>query len=167
MNPDPKLAEMEKEIDNMSLEELLYVRMAPQIYINKKFENEINDSNRLIQEIEANSQTLKSNEDKINSQKAQIKDECNRLKMEIEQTKDRINNLLLQKRQLNKQPTKEEFIRELDNEIRSKFITPDNLFRDFLAKKISQEDFGKKLKELGKGKNYYYYKILSDKLKEM
>ena len=167
MNPDPKLAEMEREIDNMSLEELLYVRMAPQIYINKKFENEINDSNRLIQEIEANSQTLKENEDKINSQKIQIKDECNRLKMEIEQTKDRINNLLLKKRQLNKQPTKEEFIRELDNEIKNKFTTPDSLFRDFLSKKISQKEFGDKLKQLGQGKNYYYYKILSDKLKEM
>ena len=148
MNADPKLAEMEREIDNMSLEELLYVRMAPQIYINKKFENEINDSNRLIQEIEANSQTLKSNEDKINSQKAQIKDECNRLKMEIEQTKDRINNLLLKKRQLNKQPTKEEFIRELDNEIKNKFTTPDSLFRDFLSKKISQKEVYQK-----RGKN--------------
>ena len=167
MNADPKLAEMEREIDNMSLEDLLYVRMAPQIYINKKFENEINDSNRLIQEIEANSQTLKENEDKINSQKIQIKDECNRLKMEIEQTKDRINNLLLKKRQLNKQPTKEEFIRELDNEIKNKFTTPDSLFRDFLSKKISQKEFGDKLKQSGTGKNYYYYKILSDKLKEM
>ena len=167
MNADPKLAEMEREIDNMSLEDLLYVRMAPQIYINKKFEKEINDSNRLIQEIEANSQTLKSNEDKINSQKAQIKDECNRLKMEIEQTKDRINNLLLKKRQLNKQPTKEEFIRELDNEIKNKFTTPDSLFRDFLSKKLNQKEFGEQLKQLGKGKNYYYYKILSDKLKEM
>ena len=164
---DPKLAEMEREIDNMSLEDLLYVRMAPQIYINKKFEKEINDSNRLIQEIEANSQTLKANEDKINSQKAQIKDECTRLKMEIEQSKDRINKLLLQKRQLNKQPTKEEFIRELDNEIKNKFTTPDSLFRDFLSKKISQKEFGDKLKQLGTGKNYYYYKILSDKLKEM
>ena len=164
---DPKLAEMEREIDNMSLEDLLYVRMAPQIYINKKFEKEINDSNRLIQEIEANSQTLKANEDKINSQKAQIKDECTRLKMEIEQSKDRINKLLLQKRQLNKQPTKEEFIRELDNEIKKKFTTPDSLFRDFLSKKLNQKEFGEQLKQLGKGKNYYYYKILSDKLKEM
>ena len=164
---DPKLAEMEREIDNMSLEELLYVRMAPQIYINKKFEKEINDSNRLIQEIEANSQILKANEDKINSQKNQIKEECTRLKIDIEQTKDRINKLLLQKRQLNKQPTKEEFIRELDNEIKNKFTTPDSLFRDFLSKKISQNELGDKLKELGTGKNYYYYKILSDKLKEM
>ena len=87
--------------------------------------------------------------------------------MEIEQTKDRINNLLLKKRQLNKQPTKEEFIRELDNEIKNKFTTPDSLFRDFLSKKISQKEFGDKLKQLGTGKNYYYYKILSDKLKEM
>ena len=167
MNPDQKLAEMEREIDNMSLEDLLYVRMAPQIYINKKFEKEINDSNSLIQEIEANSQTLKANEDKINSQKLQIKDECDRLKREIEQTKDRINNLLLEKRKLNKQPTKEEFIRELDNEIKNKFTTPESLFRDFLSKKISQKEFGDKLKQLGTGKNYYYYKILSDKIKEM
>ena len=40
---DPKFAEMEKEIDQMNLEELLYVRMAPQTFINKKFENEIKE----------------------------------------------------------------------------------------------------------------------------
>ena len=39
MNSDPKLDEINREIDNMSLEELLYLRMSPQTYINKKFEN--------------------------------------------------------------------------------------------------------------------------------
>ena len=36
-----KFQEIEKEVDKMTLEELLFVRMAPQTYLNKKYENEI------------------------------------------------------------------------------------------------------------------------------
>ena len=87
--------------------------------------------------------------------------------MEIEQSKDRINKLILQKSQLNKQPTKATFINELDNEIKKSFKSPDVYFREFLSKKISQSEFLENLRKCGMGKNYYYYKVLSDKLKEM
>ena len=87
--------------------------------------------------------------------------------MEIEQTKDRINKLIIQKNQINKQPTKNEFISMLDKEIKTQFKTPDFYFREFSSKKITQNDFEDAMKNLGTGKNYYYYKILLDKLKEM
>ena len=167
MSSDPKLEEINKEIDKMSLEELLYLRMSPQTYINKKFEKEIAESEKLINEIEKNNQNAKRNEEEINSQNAQILNECNQLKMEIEQTKDRINKLMLQKNQINKQPTKNEFISMLDQEIKNNFKTPDFYFREFSSKKISQNEFEDAMKNLGTGKNYYYYKILLDKLKEM
>ena len=167
MNSDPKLEEINKEIENMSLEELLYLRMSPQTYINKKFEKEIFESEQLINEIEKNNQNAKKNEDEINAQNAAIMNECNQLKMEIEQTKDRINKLIIQKNQVNKQPTKNEFITMLEKEIKNNFKTPDFYFREFSAKKISQNDFEDAMKNLGTGKNYYYYKILLDKLKEM
>ena len=159
--------EIEQEIDKMNLEELLFVRMAPQTFINKKFENKLKESEKLIREIESNKDNLKKNEETIKIQQNQILTQCTQLKMEIEQSKDRINKLMQQKMQLNKQPTKEEFINLLDNEMRKKFKTPDNYFKEFLTKKISEDEFIDKLKELGTGKNYYYYKILSDKLKEM
>ena len=167
MNSDPKLEEINKEIENMSLEELLYLRMSPQTYINKKFEKEIFESEQLINEIEKNNQNAKKNEEEINAQNAAIMNECNQLKMEIEQTKDRINKLIIQKNQVNKQPTKNEFITMLEKEIKNNFKTPDFYFREFSAKKISQNDFEDAMKNLGTGKNYYYYKILLDKLKEM
>ena len=167
MNSDPKLDEINRDIDKMSLEELLYLRMSPQTYLNKKFESEIKESEQLINEIEKNSQNARRNEDEINSQNAAIMNECNQLKMEIEQTKDRINKLIIQKNQINKQPTKNEFITMLDKEIKAKFKTPDSYFRDFSAKKISRDEFEDAMKNLGTGKNYYYYKILLDKLKEM
>ena len=59
MNSDPKLDEINREIDRMSLEELLYLRMSPQTYISKKFETEIKDSENLITEIETNNQNAK------------------------------------------------------------------------------------------------------------
>ena len=167
MNSDPKLDEINREIDNMSLEELLYLRMSPQTYINKKFEREIKESEQLINEIERNSQNARRNEDEINAQNNAILNECNRLKMDIEQTKDRINKLMIQKNQINKQPTRNEFIMMLEQEIKNQFKTPDHYFREFLTKKISQSDFEDAMKNLANGKNYYYYKILLDKIKEM
>ena len=167
MNSDPKLDEINREIDNMSLEELLYLRMSPQTYISKKFEREIKESENLITEIETNSQNAKQNEEEINAQNASILNECNQLKYEIEQTKDRINKLMIQKNQINKQPTKNEFIASLEKELRSNFKTPDSYFREFCSKKISQNEFEDAMKNLATGKNYYYYKILLDKLKEM
>ena len=167
MNSDPKLEEINREIDRMSLEELLYLRMSPQTYISKKFETEIKDSENLITEIETNNQNAKQNEEEINAQNAAILNECNQLKFEIEQTKDRINKLMIQKNQINKQPTKNEFIASLEREIKSNFKTPDSYFREFCSKKISQNEFEDAMKNLATGKNYYYYKILLDKLKEM
>ena len=167
MNSDPKLDEINREIDRMSLEELLYLRMSPQTYISKKFETEIKDSENLITEIETNNQNAKQNEEEINAQNAAILNECNQLKFEIEQTKDRINKLMIQKNQINKQPTKNEFIASLEREIKSNFKTPDSYFREFCSKKISQNEFEDAMKNLKKKKNYYYYKILLDKIKEM
>ena len=167
MNSDPKLDEINREIDRMSLEELLYLRMSPQTYISKKFEREIKESENLITEIETNNQNAKQNEEEINAQNAAILNECNQLKFEIEQTKDRINKLMIQKNQINKQPTKNEFIASLEKEIKNNFKTPDSYFREFCSKKISQNEFEDAMKNLGTGKNYYYYKILLDKLKEM
>ena len=155
MNQDPKLDEINKEIEKMSLEELLYLRMSPQTYINKKFEKEILESERLINEIEKNNQNAKRNEEEINAENASILNE------------DRINKLIIQKNQINKQPTKNEFIAMLEKEIKNNFKTPDFYFREFSAKKISQSEFEDAMKNLATWKNYYYYKILLDKLKEM
>ena len=91
MNSDPKLDAINKEIDKMSLEELLFLRMSPQTYISKKFEGEINESENLIKEIEKNSQNAKKNEQQIKAQNASILNECNQLKMEIIKFKIQMN----------------------------------------------------------------------------
>ena len=127
----------------------------------------IKSQKNLITEIETNNQNAKQNEEEINAQNAAILNECNQLKFEIEQTKDRINKLMIQKNQINKQPTKNEFIASLEREIKSNFKTPDSYFREFCSKKISQNEFEDAMKNLATGKNYYYYKIILDKLKEM
>ena len=97
----------------------------------------------------------------------QILNECEQLKNEINKTRENINQLIQQNKQTNKQPTKNEFINALDIEIKNNFKTPDSFFKEFLNNKINQKQFEQSMKELGTGKNYYYYKLLSDKLKEM
>ena len=162
-----KIQEIEKEVDKMTLEELLFVRMAPQTYLNKKYENEIKNSNQLVGEIETANIDIKRNEEAIDKQKSMIYNECKNLKSEIEQCQERIKNLINQKNQLLQKPTKEAFINELDGEIKKNFKTPDNCFREFLTRKISQNEFFDFMKKCGTGKDYYYYKILSDRLKEV
>ena len=167
MEIDQRYTEFEKEIDKMSLEELLYVRMAPQVFIYKKMEKEFKNSNQIIQEIENNNGSIKRNEQEIGKQNMQILNECEQLKNEINKTRENINQLIQQNKQTNKQPTKNEFINALDIEIKNSFKTPDSFFKEFLNNKINQKQFEQSMKELGTGKNYYYYKLLSDKLKEM
>ena len=167
MEIDQRYTEFEKEIDKMSLEELLYVRMAPQVFIYKKMEKEFKNSNQIIQEIENNNVSIKRNEQEIGKQNMQILNECEQLKNEINKTRENINQLIQQNKQTNKQPTKNEFINALDIEIKNNFKTPDSFFKEFLNNKINQKQFEQSMKELGTGKNYYYYKLLSDKLKEM
>ena len=164
---DKKFEEFEKEIDKMSEEEMLYVRLTPHEYLIKKFGTQINHSKELIQDIDNNIGNIKANEEEANKQNTNLLNECNKLKLEIEQTKQRINKLLLEKQGYNKRPNKKEFITDLDLEIKSKFKTPDNCFKDFLSNKMTIDQFGEKMKEMGQWKNYYYYKVLSDKLKEM
>ena len=167
MMNDKKWEEIEKDIDKMTLEELLYVRMAPQTYLNKVYNKELKETESLIQQIESNSENIKRNEEIVRNQQTTILNECNQLKSEIEASKDRINELLNEKSKLSKKPNKANFIYELDNEIKKSFTTPDVYFKQFLTKKINQDIFVEKLRECATGKNYYYYKILSDKLKEM
>ena len=162
-----KFQEIEKEVDKMTLEELLFIRMAPQTYLNKKYENEIKNSYHLIGEIETADIDIKRNEEEINKQKTIIYNECQKLQSEIGQCQGRINNLINQKNTLLKKPEKKAFINELDAEIKKDFKTPDNCFREFLTKKISQTEFFDYMRKCGTGKDYYYYKILSDKLKEI
>ena len=164
---DKQFAEFEKEIDNMTEEEMLYVRLSPQDYLVKKYANQINHSKQLIQDIENNNVDVKKNEDEIKKQNVGLLNECNRLKLEIEQSKQRINKLMLEKQEINKRPNKNEFISSLDKEIKNKFKTPDQCFKEFLGNKMTLDEFAEKMKTMGTDKNYYYYKVLSDKLKEM
>ena len=126
--------------------------MSPQTYITKKFEREIKESENLITEIETNNQNARQNEEEINAQNASILNECNQLKFEIEQTKDRINKLMIQKNQINRQPTKNGFIASLEKEIKINFKTPDSYFEEFCSKKISQNEFEDAIKNLATGK---------------
>lgn len=164
---DPKLQQIENEIDKMSIEDLLFVQLNPQSYISEKFKPEINNCNRLIQEIQSNTEILKQKEMQSNLKKQQELETFGKLKTEIEQTKDRINKLLLEKQQYNVTPSKKEFIQNMEGEMKKKFRTPDMYFKDLISGKINIEEFGTKFKELGTDKNYYYYKVLVDKIKEM
>ena len=167
MSSEIKFQQILSDVDKMNLADLLFIQSSPQTFLNEKFKTEINGSKNLINEIYDNEQKIMQLEGSINNKNQQLQNEFLNLKMEIEKTKDNINKLILEKSKYNKQMTKKEFISALDKEIKTKFETPDAHFKKFLENKISLQELQKKLESIANGKDYYYYKILSDKLHEI
>ena len=167
MSGDSKLQQILADVDKMGLTDLLFIQSSPQTFLNEEFKTEINGSKNLINEIYNNEQRIKQLEFANNSQNQQFQNEFLNTKTEIEKTKDNINKLLLEKNKYNKQISQKEFLSMLDKEIKIKFKKPESHFKDFLDNKISLCDLQKNLESLANGKNYYYYKIISDKLHEI
>ena len=148
--------EIENEINKMSLEELQYLELNPNHYIYSKLNSQIENIKKL--EIDVNSMR-----DEFASMKYQKLDVDDKLKEQYENNYKYVNNLLEERRKLDYKLTKNEFINLLNIELK-KFNNPDGLFNQMKDGKINYDEFKKQFSELGNGKNYYFYKLISDKI---
>ena len=146
--------EIEYEINKMSLEELIYLELNSNMYIYKKLSPKIEQLKKLGNEIN-------SMEEEFNLLKFQKNDFDNNLKEQIENNSTLINNLLEEKKILDSKVTKNEFIKLLNDELK-KFDNPESCFNRFKDGIIDYNEFKKQYLKLGKDKNYYYYKLISD-----
>ena len=156
------IKEIENEINKMSIEELLFLKLNPNYYVYNKLKPQIEQIKKKKQRVQSkleeleNVQAIKENEDMR---------ETTILKDKIEKLNYNIKNLLEEKDKLSKKIPKNEFLNALNYEIKV-FNNPDSCFARFKDKKINFEQFEKEYAELGKGKNYYYYKLIYDRIKE-
>ena len=154
--------EIENEINNMSIEELLYLKLNPNYFVYNKLKPQIDQIKKQKQRVQSkqeeleNVQTVKINED--------IKDTV-KLKEQIDKLSSNINKLLKEKDILSSKMPKNEFLNELDNEMK-KMDNPEACFSRLKDKKIDLEQFEKEFAELGKGKKFYYYKLIYDRIKD-
>ena len=148
--------QIENEIDKMSLGELLYLELNPNNYIYSKLKPQIDNIKKLEKEISA----MKEEFDLLKVQG--IDADC-RLKEDYEKNYAKLNSLLEERNRLNVKVSKDEFKNLLNTEIK-KFEGPGTCFNKFKDGKINYEEFKKQFAELGRGKNYYYYKLIYEKI---
>ena len=148
--------EIENEIDNMTFEELLYLQMNPNLFIYNKLKPQIENLKQIWNE-------LKFMEEDLNSIKNKKLEDNNELKQQFINYNNIINRLIQEKNNLESKESKSEFINLLDKEIKN-FDSPVECFNRFKDGKSNYDEFQKEFSELGKGKRYFYYKLMRDKI---
>ena len=148
--------EIEDEINKMSLDELLYLELNPNQFIYSKLSSQIENIKKLEKEVN-------SMKDEFSLMKFQKLDVDDKLKEQYENSYKKINKLLEEKNKLEYKLTKKEFINQFSSELK-KFNNPDECLYKWKGGKINYNEFKKQFSELGKGKNYYYYKLIYDKI---
>ena len=148
--------EIENEINKMSLEELLYLELNPNQYIYNKLLPQIENIKKLENQ-------LKTMKDEFNLLKFHKSDNDNRLKELYTKNYSDITILLEKRKKLESKIPKNEFIKLLNAEIKN-FDNPEACYNSFKEGIIDYDEFKKRFSKLGIGKNYYYYKLLYDKI---
>ena len=148
--------EIESEIDKMSPEELLYLEFNQNFYIYSKLRPQIENIKKIGNEI-------KTMEEQFNLLKFQKSDFDNDLKEKFENNVSNINNLIEQKKKLDFKISKTEFINLLNEEMKY-FDNPAACFNRLTKGITNYEQFKEQFLELVKEKNYYYYKLIMDKI---
>ena len=147
--------EIQDEIDKMSLDELLYLELNPNQFIYSKLSSQIENIKKLEKEVN-------SMKDEFSLMKFQKLDVDDKLKEQYENNNKTINKLLEEKNKLEYKLTKKEFIDQFRAELKKNH--PDEYLNKWKDGKINYNEFKKQFSELGKGKNYYYYKLIYDKI---
>ena len=153
--------EIKNEINNMTIEELIYLNLNSNYFVFNKLKSQIDEIKAQNKQVQLKQQQLKNIKDNITSEdmnKALI------LKDQIENINSNIKQLIEEKNKLNFKMPKKDFIPLLENELK-KFESPESCYGRFKDGIINLEEFEKEFKVLGKEKNYYYYKLIADRIK--
>ena len=132
--------------------------MNPNFYLYSKLSQKINNLKKLEEEINLIQEDLNSIKNK-NIEDRSI------LQKQFENYYSNFTRLMDQKNNLECKESKNEFIKLLENDIKN-FDNPDECFNRFKVGKINYDEFKKQFSELGKGKNYHYYKLIHDKINQ-
>ena len=153
--------EIKNEINKMSIEELIYLNLNPSYFVYNKLKPQI-------EEIQAKHKTIQLKQQKLQNIKENKANEDMKqtiiLKEQIENLDLQINQLIKERDNLNYKIPKNEFLPLFENELKQ-IKNPENCFLRLKNGIIDSDQFEKEFSELGKGKNYYYYKLIYDRIK--
>jgi hypothetical protein len=156
---DQIAAELIKDLNNKSIEELILINFNQDDYI-FEFTQKLRNSNiDLLQDVSA----LSQNAEKLKSEYEEIKTVINEYKFQYELKEKELRELFNQKQILDGQFTIEKLIEEMKKNIEENYQKPrQKLINEFLSKKIDFETFKDNFKQLSMG--FHYYSLIKDKM---
>ena len=156
-----KEKEIEKEINSMSLEELLYLDLNPNYFVYNHLKPQIEQIKDRQKQIQMKQEELQNRTNYLAREELK---ETHMLREQIEKLYFHIDKLLAERENLNYKIPKDEFLNLLDNELKE-INNPDICFSKLKEKKINFQEFEKQFAQLGKNQNYYYYKLIYERIK--
>lgn len=156
---DQIAAELMKDLNNKSIEELILINFNQDDYVYEFTQKMRNNNVALLQEVTS----LSENAEKLKSEYEEIKTVINEYRFQYEEKEKELRELYNQKQILDGQFTVEKLIEEMKKNIDDNYQKPrQKLINEFLSKKIDFETFKEKFKELSMG--YHYYSLIKDKM---
>ena len=156
---DQIAAELIKDLNNKSIEELILINFNQDDYI-FEFTQKLRNSNiDLLQDVSV----LSHNAEKLKSEYEEIKTVINEYKFQYELKEKELRELFNQKQILDGQFTIEKLIEEMKKNIEENYQKPrQKLINEFLSKKIDFETFKDNFKQLSMG--FHYNSLIKDKM---
>lgn len=150
---------MVKDLNNRSIEELLFINFNHEDYVYEFTQKQRSNNLNLLQEVSNLSETC----EKLKSQYEDIKTLIDGCRTEYEEKEKELKEVYNQKQVLDSKFTVEKLIEEMKKNIEENYQKPrQKLINEFLNKKIDFDTFKDSFKELST--KYHYYNLIKDKL---
>ena len=150
---------LKDDLKSKSIEELIYLNFNPSFYIEKSTQALREENERLLADLNELNKTYQTNKLQYDNIISMLND----YKQQYGIKEKELYRLIEEKKKIDGQLTLEGLQSALKSHIDHKYGKPkQQLVNDFLASKISLNEFTDKFKELNQ--NYHYYSILKDKL---
>lgn len=152
-------AELMKDLNNKTIEELILINYNPEDYVFQFTQNQRNNNSNLLQEVSQLSETYESKRVQYEEIKRSI-EECRK---QYEEKESELKEIYNQKQIIDNNFTVEKLISVMKQFIEDKYQKPrQKITNEFLTKKINFETFQENFKDLSM--KFHYYNLIKDKL---
>ena len=150
---------LRKDLENKSIEELIYLNFNPTYYVQKSTQNLRDQNDQLLTEVNTLNSSFQANKEQYDN----VKNMLDNYKKQYQAKEQELDNLLRQKNAIDNQISVEGLKMALKQFIDINYAKPKQMLtNDFLSGKVGLQEFVEQFKNLNQ--NYHYYSIIRDKL---
>ena len=156
---DQVSAELTRDLNSKSIEELILINFNPEEYINEFTQKQRDINFALLEEVTKLADTTEN----LKREYAQTKAVIDGYKQEYEVREKELIEVIEQKKMIDGRFSVENLIQEMRKNLEDNYQKPkQQLIADFFSKKINFDTFKENFKELNQ--KYHYYNIIKDKM---